>query len=217
MMMPEDILGFWFQDSLANNAGLDRHFARWFGRNASFDRLIEERFGADIERTGRGEMDEWAERPHGRLALILLLDQFPRNAFRDTAKAYRFDARAAALSAAGIAVGADKAIAPLERLFFYLPLFHAERLDLQQQSVACFERLLAETPRGEAPDLTLWVRRAHRQRTIIRCFGRFPHRNRVLGRSPSMPETLFMAARALCGRTYSPHFNRGRAGAGAAG
>jgi uncharacterized protein (DUF924 family) len=193
----EQILDFWFGDSLIGTAGLTGHVARWFRGGPAFDQVIASRFGADIERAGRGRLDCWAATPRGRLALILLLDQFTRNAWRGSARAYRCDARAVALCREGLASGADRALTPLEREFFYMPLLHSERLADQELGVACFERLLAEAPSALVSHFGEAVATARRYRAVIGRFGRFPHRNDLLGRRSVFSERLFLAFIAM--------------------
>lgn len=197
MAAPDQILHFWFGDSLTNDAALQTHVDRWFDGGADFDRSIVRDFAGDIERAGRGELDAWAESARGRLALIILMDQFARNAFRGSAKAYAFDARARELCLGGLASGADRDLAPLERHFFYLPLLHSERLPDQDRSVDCFRQLLAEASAAQRHHFAAWARLARRQRRVIRRFGRFPHRNTVLARWPTALERAFLAAVAV--------------------
>src|SRR5690606_10770379 len=127
--------------------------AFWFGRadeaeRAERDAAIGREFGASIERAAAGELSAWAREPRGRLCLILLLDQFPRNVHRGTARALAYDAAALELALDGIAAGMDRALDPVERVFFYMPLQHAESLDVQERSVAAYRQLLAEAPPG---------------------------------------------------------------------
>lgn len=152
------------------------------------DELIAARFGALHAAAARGELDHWESSPRRRLALILLLDQFSRHVHRGTAAAYAQDARALGLAVSGMQFGADGALEPLERLFFYMPLMHAESLEVQEESVAAFRRL-----RGEAPaelrdyfERTLGYAEQHRE--VIARFGRFPYRNRILGRDTGKEE-----------------------------
>jgi uncharacterized protein (DUF924 family) len=197
MTTPEEILGFWFADSLTNDAALDRHLTRWFQRDKIFDLEILNRFGDDITRAGRGEFDWWKDSARGRLALIILLDQLARNAFRNSAKAYAFDAHARNLCHEGLTIGADRELGPVERLFFYLPLLHSEDLQDQQQSVECFERLLAQAPSGQTRQFAGWIDVARRQRGIIKRLGRFPHRNAALGRASTPAEQAFLVLNTL--------------------
>ena len=192
MTRAEEILRFWFADSLRNDADLSPYVARWFGSDANFDRSIAERFGADTQQAADGAFDGWKESPRGRLALIILLDQFTRNVFRGMAKAYACDAQAAQICLEGLAAGADRSLAPVERLFFYLPLLHSERLADQDRSVECFRRLAAECDGAQSREFEQWLRLARRHRRIVAWFGRFPHRNVILGRTSTAAERIFL-------------------------
>jgi uncharacterized protein (DUF924 family) len=149
---------------------------RWFAKDADFDRRFRERFFSLHEKAARSELDDWLKTPDGALALVVLLDQYPRNSFRDTPRMYATDALARDVANAAIAAGHDRAIEVGLQVFFYLPFGHSEELADQERSVTLCERL------GE-PTLTL----AKHHRDIIRRFGRFPHRNPILGR-PMRPE-----------------------------
>ncbi len=193
--MPEraaDVLRFWFGDSIAADVALDHHERRWFRADPAFDDTIRRRFTDLMEVGGAGELNDWTRTPSGRLALIVLLDQFPRNAFRGSAEAYSFDARARAICHEGLAARADRGLAPIERLFFYLPLMHSEHLADQRQSVACFARLSAEAEPRSAAFFAAWTRRARRQRAIVWMFGRFPHRNAALCRTAGIGERVYL-------------------------
>ena len=192
-MTAEDVLRFWFADAATDDAELERHATRWFHADAAFDSLVVRAFAGAIDRAGKGELDEWARGPRGRLALIILLDQLTRNAFRGSAKAYAYDHRAARLCRDGIAIGADRGLAAVERVFFYLPLLHSERLADQRLGVARFVHLLAQAPAHQNRYFAAWVALGRRHRAIIRFFGRFPHRNAVLGRRSSVAERTFLA------------------------
>src|SRR6185295_147934 len=152
------------------------------------DALIRERLEPLLERAARGEFAGWAASPRRRLALILLFDQVPRNAYRGTAAAFAFDREALALSIGGLQLAADAALGPVERVFFYLPLEHAESMEAQDAGIDAFARLATEAP----PDLRDFcvncARYAKKHRDIIERFGRFPHRNRALGRQSTEAE-----------------------------
>ena len=120
------------------------------------------------------------------------MDQLTRNAFRASAEAYALDPRAAGLSIEGVARGLDSALTPIERMFFYLPLLHSERLADQQRGVACFRRLSAEASGPQARYFRTWLRLARRHRRIVAWFGRFPHRNAILGRTTTLGERIFL-------------------------
>lgn len=160
--------------------------ADWFRKSEAFDQRVAERFGADIEAALAGTLPlEWAAEP---LAEILLLDQFTRNVLRGQPRAFAGDARALALAQALVASGADRALTTIERWFAYLPFEHAESLAMQDESVRLFSLLAAEDERlADALDY------AHRHRDVIRRFGRFPHRNAVLGRASTAAELEYLA------------------------
>jgi uncharacterized protein (DUF924 family) len=149
---------------------------RWFAKDADFDREFRDRFFSLYEKAERGELANWLKTPYGALALVLLLDQYPRNSFRDTPRMYASDPAARKAADAAIAAGHDRSIEVGLQVFFYLPFGHSEDAADQERSVALCARL------GE-PTVTL----AKHHRDIIRRFGRFPHRNPILGR-PMRPE-----------------------------
>jgi len=167
-----DILDFWWQ------AGP----AKWFASDAGFDAEIETRFGALVARALDGDFADWETSPHGALALLLLLDQFPRNLFRGTARAFAGDDRALRLAQASLEAGFDRAFPHEARTFFYLPFEHAEDMDAQQTSVDLFRRLGNQ----EAYFYAL----VHLD--VIRRFARFPHRNAALGRETTPEERAYL-------------------------
>jgi uncharacterized protein (DUF924 family) len=160
----------------------------WFAKDKEFDRRFRERLLSTHEAAARGELDGWLATPTGALALILLLDQFPRNAFRGTPRMYATDLKARTAAAAAIDAGHDRAVPKDLRLFIYLPFGHSEQLADQERSVRLAEIL------GE-PDLS----HARRHRDIIRRFGRFPHRNPILGRSMTAEEQRYLDAGGYAG------------------
>jgi uncharacterized protein (DUF924 family) len=193
-----EILRFWFGRTLPGPREIGERMAFWFDGadpvQASTDVLIRERFGDAVEGALRGEFDAWATTPHRRLALVLLLDQFPRNIHRGTSGAFAGDLRALALALEGLQLGADAALAPVERIFFYMPLQHSESLDAQLESVAAYRRLLAEAPTDLQPTFATCLDYAERHLAIIQRFGRFPHRNAVLGRVSTAEEAAWLTA-----------------------
>ena len=177
-----EILEFWFGD------GTDpEHERRWFAQDAGFDQACRTGFLADHERAARGELDSWNDTPSSALALILLLDQFPRNIFRGTSRAFATDPKALAMAKDAVARGFDLALPPVQRPFIYLPFQHSETLDDQQESARLFHKLAAEHPA-----MTGYVDYAEHHMGVIRRFGRFPHRNAVLGRASTPEETEFI-------------------------
>jgi len=159
----------------------------WFRKDAAFDASIKARFGTAMAAALAGAFGEWTATPRGALARILLLDQFTRNAFRDTPAAFAGDARALATAEDALARGHDRALEPLERWFMYLPFEHAEDRAAQARSLALFGALADET--GLASPLD-W---AHRHAAVVERFGRYPHRNAILGRESTPEEIAFLA------------------------
>lgn len=183
-----EVLDYWFGGSGSPEQGRMREL--WFTKRAETDALIRARFGALIEAGLRGELDGWAladaHPPRGTLALIVVLDQFTRNVFRDTPRAFAGDTQALALATSLVERGADRALTLHERWFAYLPFEHAESLAMQDRSVALFDTLARD---GLAGPLE-W---AIKHRDVVARFGRFPHRNAILGRASTAEERAFLA------------------------
>lgn len=165
----------------------------WFGSGARHDAEIRERFGALHDRASRNELhSNWDATARGRLALIVLLDQFSRHIHRGTARAFAQDPAAQQLTLAGIDVGIDLQLAPVQRSFFYLPLEHAEDRALQARSVQCYERLATAVAEAWRKDYESFLDYARRHQAVIERFGRFPHRNALLGRPSTPDEAAFL-------------------------
>ncbi len=179
------VLDFWFGAPESEGYGQARK--SWFTKDEAFDQQIRDRFGALIEKALRGEHESWADDAHSALAQIVLLDQFTRNAFRGTARAFAGDARALAAASRMVGSRQDEALPPLMRSFAYMPFEHAEGLATQDESVRLFTRLVAGTD-----DPQKLVDYAQRHRAIIERFGRFPHRNDILGRQSTAEEIEFL-------------------------
>ncbi len=192
MRQPDEVLEFWFP------ADQDRANALWWGKDPALDAEIRERFAATLSAARAGELDSWAETARGRLALIVVLDQLSRNILRGDPSTYAADAQARALTLAGLERGHDRALRPIERLFFYLPLEHSEALADQQRCVALMQELADEVAAEPGVDdarrdrFAGFVDYAIRHRDIIARFGRFPHRNALLGRSSTAEELEFL-------------------------
>ena len=178
--LARDILDFWF--------GPPPHAARaeWFRKDPAFDAMIVARFGAAIEAAVSGAFRDWRSEPRAALALVLLLDQFARNAFRDTPRAFAGDGEALATTIDIVDAGLDRALDTYERWFLYMPLEHAEDPAMQQRSIALFARLAHDT--GDPAPLE-W---AEKHAAIVRRFGRYPHRNSILGRASTPEEIAFL-------------------------
>ena len=181
----QDVLDHWFGAPGSSEHGTLRAF--WFRKDAATDRAIAQRFGALIERALRGELDDWAARPQSALARIVVLDQYTRNALRDTPRAYAGDSQALKAAIAMVGTRQDAALPPEQRAFVYLPFEHAESLAMQDEAVRLYTRLAAE-----APVLSDMLDYAHRHRAVVQEFGRFPHRNAILGRPSTADETEYL-------------------------
>ncbi len=191
---------FWFGTLPLSAAQLQQRMRFWFGNEPTplrreRDEAIRSRFAQLLERAGSGELDSWADGPRRRLSLIILLDQFPRNIYRGSARAFAYDARALGLALSGMQSAADAALDVVERVFFYMPLQHAESGEVQDESVAAYRRVLAEASADVHAFFASSLRSAEHHRSIIEQFGRFPHRNRVLDR-PSTPQEEQWLARS---------------------
>ena len=187
----DEILDFWFAPP---PEGEDRPAGKdlWFVRSARVDRAIEKRFGRLVERAKAGELDDWANTAKGRLALILLLDQFNRNMHRESPEAYAGDEKALALSFDGLDEGMDRELTPAQRCFFYMPAMHAEDVDAQLASVEIFQELVDEVGPDDKPMCREFLKHAHIHRDIVERFERFPHRNAILGRQSTPEEAAFL-------------------------
>ncbi|WP_116367201.1 DUF924 family protein [Parahaliea mediterranea] len=185
----DDVIDFWFGE--LTDAGMpkeDRH-GLWFRKDADTDDYIRARYGALVEQALAGQLNAWAEHDRGLVALLLLLDQFPRNLYRNDARAYSGDPQALALAQAFIAAGHHQRLPAIYQVFVFLPLEHAENLDAQEECVALFEELEAVTGH---PDFAGFRRYAQAHRDVIARFGRFPHRNAVLGRATTDDEAAHL-------------------------
>lgn len=180
MELERRIHEFWFGAPGSPEHGGKRE--AWFKADDAFDAEIRAQFLDDFEAAARGDLDAMADQANGALALIILLDQFPRNMFRGTARAFTADPKALSIAEATVARGLDQALTDIERTFVYLPFEHSERLADQDRSIALYEAL------GDAESLDYAVQ----HRVIIERFGRFPHRNAVLGRESTPEEEAFL-------------------------
>ena len=180
----DEVLGFWFGGA---EADVDLPRRAWFDKNANFDAQILKRFGPLIERGLRGELASWGADPQTALAEVIVLDQFTRNAFRDTPRAFAGDARALAAASAIVGARHDERLSAQRRAFVYLPFEHAESLLMQDEAVRLFTRLVAM-----APQMQSGLDHALRHREVIARFGRFPHRNAALGRQSTAAERQFL-------------------------
>ncbi len=198
----DEILSFWFKEQALSAPQIDRRMDIWFGEDAVFDLDVEKEFADDVNRASKGELDRWAAEPRGRLALIILLDQFRRNIYRNTAKAFSHDKIALKLCVEGAMEKADRSLTPIQRVFFYMPLQHAESPKVQAKSVALFNKL-AESVSPTLRETFMTVAQfAELHKDIVDQFGRFPHRNKLLGRANTPEEDEYLAG-------DSPDFGQG--------
>lgn len=185
------VLDFWFGSS-DPAAEVELRNELWFNGGEVFDQECRRRFLPTLEALARGEGRSWLEHPGGQLASVIVLDQFSRNVFRDTPRAFAQDSRALAITLAGLEQGVDRQLGFAQRSFFYLPLEHSEDRAMQERSVAVFTALRDEAPphRREAAQVVLDFALRHKE--IIDRFGRYPHRNQVLGRTTTGEEFTFL-------------------------
>lgn len=196
------ILAFWFKAQTLSAPQIDRRMETWFSEDPVFDHEIEKEFADDVAAASEGKLNHWGVEPHGRLALILLIDQFRRNIFRNTADAFAMDKFALKLCVEGAMEKKDKGLTPIQRVFFYMPLQHAESRKVQAKSVELYNRLAeAVSPTDRETFLTV-AQFAELHKDIIDQFGRFPHRNKLLGRENTPEEAEYLAG-------DSPDFGQG--------
>ncbi len=185
----EEVLAFWFRDCTADPARAAAMNELWFAADAALDGEIRARFLSLAEKAAAGELDHWRVTARGSLALILLLDQFPRNIHRGSARAFAADPAALAVCKRGLERDFPAQLRPAEQVFFLLPLSHSEQLVDQERCVQLFADLLAGCAKEWRAHLADAADFARRHCAVVRRFGRFPHRNAVLGR-PSRPAEI---------------------------
>lgn len=186
MSRADIILSFWFAQPQDNEEYYEERRQLWFASNPLIDQDIRDRFLADYQAACEGRLNEWEQAPQTTLALILLFDQFPRNMFRGQSQAFATDALARRLTFQLRQTGEASKLLPVKQMFVYMPLMHSEELVNQQQSVTCFRQLAQQNPHLDS------VTYAIRHQEIIKRFGRFPHRNAILGRVSTPEELAFL-------------------------
>lgn len=174
--LQKDILDFWFEETQPQ---------QWFQVNEEFDAAIRDRFHEAYESAANGQFDDWQNSADGALALCILLDQMPRNMFRDTPKAFATDNKALVVAKYAISKGLDSVLSPQKRRFLYLPFEHSENINDQHRSVELFEKMKDDDPLG--------YDYAVRHLKVIEEYGRFPHRNKILGRDNTPEEEEYLA------------------------
>ncbi len=184
MSQANEILEFWFGKPDEADYGKPRKV--WFTKNPEFDQDVRSRFLNDYQQAAAGKLDDWKASPLSCLALIILLDQFPRNMFRGQPQTFATDPQALAYAQHTVAQGFDKELLPIQRCFVYLPFEHSENLAHQRQAIELFSTL------KDYPECASGVDYAHRHFKVIERFGRFPHRNEILGRETTPEEAEFL-------------------------
>lgn len=196
------ILSFWFKEQALSAPQIDRRMEIWFSEDPIFDHEIEKEFADEVAKASKGELDHWAHNPLGRLALIILIDQFRRNIHRGTANAFSQDRLALKLCVQGAMEKKDQGLTPIQKVFFYMPLQHAESRKVQAKSVELYDRL-AESVSPTLRETFMTVAQfAELHKDIIDQFGRFPHRNKLLNRENTREENEYLAG-------DSPDFGQG--------
>jgi len=198
----EAVLSFWFREQQLTAPQIDQRMDIWFGADAVFDHECKKEFADDVDRASAGELDHWAHQPRGRLALILLLDQFRRNIYRNTSAAFEMDRAALKLCVEGAMEKKDKGLTPIQRAFFYMPLQHAESRKVQGKAVEIYNRLAGAVSPSYRETFETIAQFAELHHDIVERFGRFPHRNKLLNRDNTPEEDEYLAA-------DSPDFGQG--------
>jgi len=189
MPSPQKVIDFWFGKDFEEDPY--QNSARWFAKDKAFDAEVRANFEEDLNRAVRGELD-WKKDPLSRLAWIILLDQFSRNIYRDTPRMFAQDGLALAAVLEGIERKEDQSLHPVMRAFFYMPLMHSEDLEIQKRSVEMFQRMMEGAEKKWKRGLEMNYDYALKHYDIIARFGRFPHRNAILGRASTPEEVEFL-------------------------
>jgi uncharacterized protein (DUF924 family) len=192
-MTPETILEYWFGTNPDDAAIAQERANLWWSKNKATDDEIRSRFEDTVQSAMAGQLIAWLATGRGRLALIILTDQFPRNIYRDTVQVFSCDAKALKVCIDGLEQKVDRKLRPIERVFFYLPLEHAECIEHQDLSVKLFRELASIVNADQRESFEEYLDFAIRHREIIARFGRFPHRNKILERESTAAELAFLA------------------------
>jgi len=189
------LISDWFGEALDSPLAIPARRDFWFTADPGRDAALAEKYGRLVDQCAAGHLYQWLDKPEGRLALIIALDQLPRNLFRGTPRAFAYDAQTSAWCLAAVHTGQDQLLKPIQRAFLYMPLQHREDLQAQETSVQLFDRLARENAEWPAfGEEFLAFAKIHRE--IIARFGRFPHRNHVLGRESTPQEATYLAGGA---------------------
>ena len=189
----DEILTFWFREKELSAPQIDGRMDVWFGEDQVFDHEVAKEFADEVERASEGELDHWAHEPRGRLALILLLDQFRRNIHRNTPEAFAKDKHALKLCVEGAAEKMDKRLSHIQRAFFYMPLQHAESRKVQKKSCEMYRHLAKGVSPTYKETFDTITQFAELHADIVEQYGRFPHRNKVLNRANTAEEDEYLS------------------------
>ena len=186
-----DLLELWFEDACTSPEACDRRSGTWFRSDAAFDEALR-RFADLPDRAAAGALDAWRSTPRGALARVMVLDQLPRNLHRGTARAFAYDAPALDAARAAIEAGEDARLHPVECTFLFLPFEHSESRADQDRCISLFDALVARTPETWREAIRGFATYATSHRDVIHRFGRFPHRNAILGRKTTPEEHQYL-------------------------
>ncbi len=198
----EAILSFWFKEQELSAPQIDRRMDIWFSEDPVLDLEIEKEFANEVEAASDGKLNHWAVDPHGRLALIILIDQFRRNIYRNSAAAFSKDKLALRLCVEGAMEKKDRDLTPIQRVFFYMPLQHSESPKVQAKSVELYDRLAETVSLTDRETFLTVAQFAELHKDIVDQFGRFPHRNKLLNRENTAEEAEYLTG-------DSPDFGQG--------
>lgn len=186
------VLDFWFQPGTMDQPTIDSRMDRWFTTDAVTDSVIRTEFGPLVDKASKGLLDGWTASPEGRLALILLLDQFRRHIYRGTSKAFSRDPHALKLCVEGAMQGDYKKLTPFQQAFFFMPLQHAESRKIQERSAKIYAGMVSGVSDTLKATFATFAQFAELHHDIIESFGRFPHRNKALGRPNTAEEAEYL-------------------------
>ena len=186
------LLNFWFGNLGSADLPTSERTNLWFGEDNSIKRQMTDLFNPEYQAATAGQLEDWKDTPRGRLALIILLDQFPRYLYRKSSEAFAFDATARDLCAEGLKDKMDQSLTLIERVFFYMPLVHAEDTEAQERSIRLYQELVSLSMSETTQIYQLFLAYAYAHFRVIKEFGRFPQRNKILGRESTEAELTFL-------------------------
>lgn len=187
-----ELLNFWFGNLGSADLPTSDRTNLWFGENESIKQQLVELFSPEFQAAASGDLSKWEETPRGRLALIILLDQFPRYLHRRSPEAFLYDSNAQKLCIEGLRDKMDQSLTLIERVFFYMPLVHAENPEIQEKSIRLYQDLVSLSMSETTQIYQLFLAYAYAHFRVIKEFGRFPQRNKVLGRQSTDAELAFL-------------------------